>query len=585
MPKLSILMRIQNTELHRLCAAIDSVLAQTFADFEFIILNDSIENTELDKIIAKCTDSRIKYIKNDSYIGMAQSINKLLSIANGEYIAIQEPDDISLPDRFQEQVSYLDTHIHIGVIGTQAYFPDTGLRTFYPTENSELKRIFTTDNYAYIIHASCMFRKSLFLDNNIYYEPEFFPDEYNRLFSRLMEHTQFNNSDKILIENFSRERPLEKHNNQILIRPEFSPILQSEFYEFMVKIEQQDCEKLFFIDFDAHHGGTAIHFNNVLPEINKVGFLFHIKFNPITELFKITVYKNQQVLKHIVCDSFEEIIMMMRPITANKIIINNICYYPNPHTVLNFVKENKNNARVTAYNHNFLFLCPNVVLCHNDRDYCGAPNDTSVCQSICPYISGITEHRSMWRDFLKNVADEIIVFSQSSKEILLRLYPELCEKITVTPHQITNIRPVNIAAHNEINIAIIGDCKYGYKGYHKIIEMASILPNDVNIVCIGTDTEMPENIRHIRNYRLSQLPDIIEENKIDIVFIPSTWPETFSYTTGEAIHMGLPVACFNLGGQADQVKKYDNGLIISKIDASSALTEMINFIKSIRTNH
>ncbi|HNW25912.1 MAG TPA: glycosyltransferase [Candidatus Gastranaerophilaceae bacterium] len=61
--------------------------------------------------------------------------------------------------------------------------------------------------------------------------------------------------------------------------------------------------------------------------------------------------------------------------------------------------------------------------------------------------------------------------------------------------------------------------------------------------------------------------------------IPSIWPETFSYTTAEAMMLKYPVACFDIGAPAQRVKNYDKGVVISKIDAQTALDEIVNFLR------
>ena len=78
------------------------------------------------------------------------------------------------------------------------------------------------------------------------------------------------------------------------------------------------------------------------------------------------------------------------------------------------------------------------------------------------------------------------------------------------------------------------------------------------------------------------MPDIIEAEKIDLIFIPSVWPETFSYTAQEAIEMGMPVAVFDLWAPAERVKKYSKGLIIEKIDAEYALRKILGFTSEMR---
>ena len=83
-------------------------------------------------------------------------------------------------------------------------------------------------------------------------------------------------------------------------------------------------------------------------------------------------------------------------------------------------------------------------------------------------------------------------------------------------------------------------------------------------------------------YDVKDLPSIMQKNLIDIVLIPSIGPETFSYTTEEAMSMDIPVACYNIGAPAERVKNYKNGLIISQIDAQTTLNEIINFVKKRR---
>lgn len=116
MPKVSVIMPAYNAEKY-IGEAIDSILAQTFVDFEFIILNDcSTDRTE--EIILSYCDPRIVYLKNEKNLGVAATLNRGLDLACGEYIARMDADDISLPERFAKQVAYLDKHGSTAVLGT-----------------------------------------------------------------------------------------------------------------------------------------------------------------------------------------------------------------------------------------------------------------------------------------------------------------------------------------------------------------------------------------------------------------------------------------------------------------------------------
>ena len=109
-PKISVLMSVYNGSRY-LRESIESILNQTFDDFEFIIINDS-STDDTEEIIAEYgkKDDRIKLFKNEENIGLTKSLNKGLKLAQGKYIARQDADDVSLPERFEKQVGVLDRH-------------------------------------------------------------------------------------------------------------------------------------------------------------------------------------------------------------------------------------------------------------------------------------------------------------------------------------------------------------------------------------------------------------------------------------------------------------------------------------------
>lgn len=116
MPKISVIMPAYNAEKY-IKEAIDSILTQTFRDFELIVLNDcSRDRTE--QIILSYQDDRVVYLKNEENLGVAATLNKGLAAAEGKYIARMDADDISLPNRFARQVEYLDANPKVAVLGT-----------------------------------------------------------------------------------------------------------------------------------------------------------------------------------------------------------------------------------------------------------------------------------------------------------------------------------------------------------------------------------------------------------------------------------------------------------------------------------
>lgn len=114
-PKVSVVMSIYNGQNY-LNEAIDSILNQKFIDFEFIIIDDgSTDNSA--EIIRRYKDSRIVFIQQENR-GLMAALNVGINAAQGKYIARMDQDDISLPERLEKQVHYLDTNPHICVVGS-----------------------------------------------------------------------------------------------------------------------------------------------------------------------------------------------------------------------------------------------------------------------------------------------------------------------------------------------------------------------------------------------------------------------------------------------------------------------------------
>lgn len=118
-PKVSVILPAYNAERF-LKESIDSILNQTFPDFELIILNDgSTDKTE--EIILSYNDPRIRYIKNEQNLKLIKTLNKGIDLAKGKYIARMDADDISLPERFEKEVAYLESHPDVAVVSCFPY--------------------------------------------------------------------------------------------------------------------------------------------------------------------------------------------------------------------------------------------------------------------------------------------------------------------------------------------------------------------------------------------------------------------------------------------------------------------------------
>ena len=117
-PRVSVLMSVFNEERF-LAAAIESILGQTFRDFELLIVDDA--STDRSRAIAASyTDPRIRLVHNPTNLGLTASLNRGLSMIRSDYVARLDGNDLSFPDRLAKQVAWLDAHPEVAVLGLQA---------------------------------------------------------------------------------------------------------------------------------------------------------------------------------------------------------------------------------------------------------------------------------------------------------------------------------------------------------------------------------------------------------------------------------------------------------------------------------
>ncbi len=196
-PKISVLVPVYNTREDHLREALDSILAQTFTDFELLIVNDASTDPNVERVVRSYADTRIRYFANEKNLGISGTRNRLIDLSQGEYLAVMDHDDISLPERFAKEAAYLDAHPDVGVVSCAAeYFGEQRHVAHYPMEDRSIR--FSLMHYCSIAHSASMIRKSVLLDNNIRYEQIFSPAEDYALWCRLIPHTQFHNLPEIL---------------------------------------------------------------------------------------------------------------------------------------------------------------------------------------------------------------------------------------------------------------------------------------------------------------------------------------------------------------------------------------------------
>ncbi len=199
MPKVSVLMCVYNGEAW-LAEAIDSVLAQSFHDFELVLVDDASDDGTA-AILDSYGDTRLKRFRNKENIGLTRSLNVGLKECAGDYIARLDADDVALPERLERQVAFLESHPGIGVVGSDALLIDgRGIdlrRSSKPQEDLELRwtALWSTP----FLHSTVMMRRDVLEEHNLAYDPAYRTAQDLDLWYRLLQVTKGANMPEALV--------------------------------------------------------------------------------------------------------------------------------------------------------------------------------------------------------------------------------------------------------------------------------------------------------------------------------------------------------------------------------------------------
>lgn len=199
-PRVSAITTVYNGEAF-LGAAIESILQQTLADFEYILVDDA--STDRSSAILRdyaAKDARLKIVTNPHNLNPSGALNRALACARAAYVANLDQDDLAWPERLERQVGFLDAHPEVGVLGAQVQMVDASGRNLgpliYPT-TPELARwqVFFRSP---VLHSAAMMRRSLVEQAGGYSVMRWFANDYI-LFARLLAVTQITNLADTLV--------------------------------------------------------------------------------------------------------------------------------------------------------------------------------------------------------------------------------------------------------------------------------------------------------------------------------------------------------------------------------------------------
>lgn len=212
--------------------SVESILNQTYPNIELIVVTEKCENQDkICKILESYKDNRIKIINNREKLGFSESLNVGIEAATGEYIARMDDDDISLPNRFELQVNFMESHKEIGICGTNAKFfgkVNTIIGVESDPEILKINTLFRTP----FIHPTVMMRKEFIKKYNLRYNKNYFTEDYE-LWSRAIEKFPIANIDTILLLYRTGNDQMTGGRNENKIHESHKRIMRNQFENYL----------------------------------------------------------------------------------------------------------------------------------------------------------------------------------------------------------------------------------------------------------------------------------------------------------------------------------------------------------------
>lgn len=196
-PRVTVLMPVYNGEEH-LREAIESILAQTFEDFEFLIVNDGSTDRSAE-VIGAYRDPRIRLVHNEANSGLIATLNRGLELAAGEFICRMDQDDISLPERIARQTAFMESHPEIGACGAwfRKFGTGRGKVVRWQTDPAGIRCGLLFDSM--LGHPTVMLRQESLAKYDLYYDPAYKNAEDYALWTKVAEHCDLANLGEVLL--------------------------------------------------------------------------------------------------------------------------------------------------------------------------------------------------------------------------------------------------------------------------------------------------------------------------------------------------------------------------------------------------
>ena len=359
-------------------------------------------------------------------------------------------------------------------------------------------------------------------------------------------------------------------------------------------LKSLDTKIIMYLTHDLGGGAESYLNKRIANDLEQGSAVVKIFYTPFENVFRASI-KHVDAEVQFIAHSLKDVLALVAPY-VDEIVVNELALYPQLSrtldTVTKFVKQS--NALLEVLVHDYFMVCPSINLVGTDKVYCGLPSCYGKCNSCyCKnefynfYQQSIGDYRAEWESLLV-CADKVIVFSDSSKKIMYKVFPAL-ENIIVKPHEVRplpSVRRKN-ALDSVLTIGLLGSLveHKGENVVRDLVLLADEMDANVRFRLIGSSEKIKGSPRwsETGEYHESDLPTLVGDINPDIFFFPSVWPETFSYVCSEIMELGYPLASFDLGAQADKASSVEYGLVLPLgIDLHDLLERLMSFADECR---
>ncbi len=309
----------------------------------------------------------------------------------------------------------------------------------------------------------------------------------------------------------------------------------------------------------------------------------HVIVMPGAEGDEITLHLRAPGISHLYPGSvWDDLDALLARVRGRRLVVNNLGHWEEPLRLAARIDTllTLRGLALEIMIHDFFLLCPSINLLDERDRFCHLPSP-SVCAGCLPRNANVTPPAARafsieaWRGAMGTLlarADRVLCFSRSSADLVRRVFPAL-GNIIISPHFLAHfpsVEPIAPVFTPDLTLGVLGNLNVA-KGARIVRGLAAAIRrggSSTRLVLFGalapeTDPDlMREGVSNISSYDHANLRRLLIEAGVNMVFLPSIWPETFSFVAEEVMALGLPLATFDIGAPAERIRYYEKGIIL-----------------------